>query len=86
MRMPYLPPIPFMPATMPVWLSYILVFAAVTAVVLVIILILFKFATSASGAILSIALIVLFLAAVYLLIVNSGNITNFVRQLFGPIL
>jgi hypothetical protein len=85
MRLPYLPPIPFMPPSIPIWLSYLLVFAAVLLVVLIIVKILFTYANSVSGAILSIAFIVLFLVAVFLLVRNASGILVGVRRFFGPI-
>lgn len=85
MQLPYLPPISFMPPEIPVWLSYLLIFGAVLVVILVIVKILFKYATSVPGAILSIALVVLFLAAVFLLITNGKDITRSIRRFFGPI-
>lgn len=85
MRLPYLPPIPFMPSNIPTWLSYLLIFAAAVIIVLVIVKILFRFASSASGAILAIVLIILFLIGVFLLIDNSAAIAAWVKQFFGPI-
>ncbi|GEM_PF-5363675 len=85
MRLPYLPPIPFMPSNIPTWLSYLLIFAAAVIILLIIVKILFKYASSASGAILAITLIILFLIAVYLLIDNSAQIGAWVRRFFGPI-
>lgn len=86
MRLPYLPPIPFMPSNIPTWLSYLLVFAAAVIIVIVIVKILFKFATSASGAILAITLILLFIIGVSLLINNSAEIAAWVKRIFAPIL
>lgn len=85
MRLPYLPPIPFMPPTMPVWLSYLIIFAAAVLFVLIIVKILFRYAQSASGAILAISLIVLFIIGVVLLISNRQEILISIRRIFGPI-
>ena len=86
MRLPYLPPIPFMPSNIPTWLSYLLIFAAAVIIVLVIVKILFKYATSASGAILAISLILLFIIGVFLLIDNVDVISAWVKRIFGPII
>ncbi len=85
MRLPYLPPIPFMPPSIPVWLSYVLIFAAAAIILLVIVKIFFRFANSGSGAMLAIILIVLFLVAVFLVITNFSSITFGIRRFFGPI-
>lgn len=85
MRLPYLPPIPFMPPSMPVWFSYLLIFTAVLLVILVIVKILFTYAHSVSGAILSIAFIALFLVAVFLLVKNANGLLRGIRHFFGPI-
>lgn len=85
MRLPYLPPIPFMPPSIPVWLSYLIIFAAAVLVVLIIVKILFRYAQSASGAILAISLIVLFIIGIVLLVTNSREIGINIRRIFGPI-
>lgn len=85
MRLPYLPPIPFMPPSMPVWLSYLLIFAAAVIILLVIVKIFFRFANSGSGAMLAILLIVLFLILVFLLVTNFGTISGGIQRFFGPI-
>jgi hypothetical protein len=86
MRLPYLPPIPFMPSNIPTWLSYLLVFAAAVIIVLIIVKLMFKYATSASGAILAITLILLFIIGVFLVIDNSAEIIAWAKRIFGPIL